>query len=156
MTTSKNPGRSGGSYILILHNSREQTLAVGSLGGIMFSPGWFAYVGSAFGPGGVAARCWHHRGIAGRPHWHIDYLRAVTRLQQIWFSHDPQRREHQWSLLLGRSRGASQPITGFGASDCDCGSHLFQFDSPPSFNGFKRRAYRELEDHGSIRLERVN
>ncbi|MCP4126995.1 MAG: DUF123 domain-containing protein, partial [Gammaproteobacteria bacterium] len=122
---------------------------------ITIQPGWFAYVGSAFGPGGVAARCRHHRNIAESPHWHIDHLRAVTGLQQIWFSHDRQRREHQWAGLLERSRGARNPIAGFGSSDCGCHSHLFHFSSTPSFDGFRWRAYRELNGQAAIRVETI-
>ncbi len=149
------PGRLGGTYVLILHNPREHILEVGSLGCLVFAPGWFAYVGSAFGPGGVAARCQHHLRVSERPHWHIDYLRAASNLEQIWFSHDRQRREHQWSELLGRSRGSRQPVAGFGASDCGCNSHLFHFSSLPSFYGFRRRARRELEGHGVVSIERI-
>ena len=144
-----------GTYVLLLHLFRSASIHVGRLGIVTFPRGYYAYVGSAFGPGGVAARCRHHRLIADRPHWHIDYLRAATRLRQIWFSHDQQRREHQWSVLLGRSRGASLPLVGFGASDCGCSSHLFHFSSTPSFEGFRRRAYRELKGQTTIRVERI-
>ena len=155
MPTSREPDRVAGTYVLILHHDRARSLKVGSLGSIAVDPGWFAYVGSAFGPGGVAARCRHHHLVSDSPHWHIDYLRAVTSLQQIWFSHDQQRREHQWSELLGRSRGAKRPHSGFGASDCDCSSHLFHFCSIPSFEGFRRRAYRELKGQAAIRVEGI-
>ncbi len=153
MAIGKGPEKTAGTYILLLHNSIRQNLLVGSLGAVSIQPGWFAYVGSAFGPGGVAARCGHHRNISQRLHWHIDYLRAATGLEQIWFSYDPQCREHQWSQLLTKSRGARQPIAGFGASDCGCNSHLFYFSSIPSFDGFRRRAYRELKGQAGIRVE---
>jgi Uri superfamily endonuclease len=155
MVISREPERSSGTYVLILRNARQQHLEVGSLGQLVFAPGIFAYVGSAFGPGGVAARCGHHRRISERPHWHIDYLRAATTLEQIWYSHDLLRREHQWSGLLARSRGASRPHPGFGASDCGCHSHLFHYSSVPSFDGFRRRARRELQGQMSIRVEKV-
>ncbi|MEW8259618.1 MAG: DUF123 domain-containing protein, partial [Candidatus Thiodiazotropha taylori] len=75
-----------------MHNPRRQQIQVGRLGLCDFTRGWYLYVGSAFGPGGVAARCAHHRRISPRPRWHIDYLRAVTNLRQIWYSNDPLRR----------------------------------------------------------------
>ncbi len=155
MVISREPERLPGTYVLILHNGSERSLEVGSLGRLDFASGVYAYVGSAFGPGGVAARCAHHRRVSPRPHWHIDYLRAVTTLEQIWFSHDQQAREHQWSGLLENSRGAQQPYAGFGATDCSCMSHLFHFRFQPSFDGFRRRAYRELMGQEAIRIERI-
>jgi Uri superfamily endonuclease len=149
------PDKRSGTYILLLHCAPEQMVAVGRLGRLRLEPGWYAYTGSAFGPGGVAARCKHHRHISERPHWHIDYLRAVTSLRQIWFTHDPQSREHQWSALLEKSRGARQPFAGFGATDCNCDTHLFHFSSPPSFDGFSRRVRRQMKDHSRIMREMV-
>ncbi len=49
------------------------------------------------------------------------------------------RQEHLWAQLLMRSRGARQPLPGFGASDCSCPTHLFFFVAGPSFVGFRRR-----------------
>ena len=125
-------------------------LSVGALGRFAIHPGFFAYVGSAFGPGGVAARCAHHARVALRPHWHIDFLRAVTSVEEIWYSHDRSPREHDWAALLATARGSSRPCPGFGASDCHCSSHLFQFAGPPSFESFRRRAMRRLPDHGAL------
>ncbi len=63
-------------------------METGALGLLDVSPGWYVYIGSAFDPGGVRARCLRHwRG--GRPHWHIDYLRPLCRMQTVWFTHDP-------------------------------------------------------------------
>ena len=139
----------------MLQLASAQQISVGRLGAVQLQPGWYLYVGSAFGPGGVQARCGHHRRISVRPRWHIDYLRAVAELREIWFSHDLQRREHQWASLLGRSRGASFPLPGFGSSDCDCDSHLLFFSNIPSFNGFRTRAYRDLDSRGGIKREIV-
>ena len=45
-----------GTYALVLRVSAPTTLAVGQLGDITFSPGYYVYIGSAHGPGGVKAR----------------------------------------------------------------------------------------------------
>ncbi len=150
---SNEPGSRPGTYVLILEALEDARIAVGRLGDLELMSGWYAYVGSAFGPGGVAARCRHHRQISQRPHWHIDYLRAACELREIWFSHDPQRREHTWAELLKGSRGARQPFAGFGATDCDCGSHLFRFSVCPSFPGFQRRVKRAFPEHQRILRE---
>ena len=63
-------------------------------------PGYYVYLGSALGPGGLRARIAHHQKPSLRPHWHIDYLRAHTRIHGIWFSYDARRREHQWARVV--------------------------------------------------------
>ena len=66
-----------GTYALILRSSSQQTITVGKLGKIKMRKGYYIYVGSAFGPGGVRARVKRHCHIRKPPHWHIDYIRPV-------------------------------------------------------------------------------
>jgi Uri superfamily endonuclease len=126
----------GGAYALILFCSREGLVQIGKLGPLRLRRGFYAYVGSALGPGGVRARIAHHRKLSLRPHWHIDYLRPYTRLDRIWYSYGGARREHRWARVLSGLRGASVPIAGFGSSDCRCKTHLFFFTRGPSFREF--------------------
>ena len=118
-------------------------------------PGYYIYVGSAFGPGGVQARITRHCRRSKPRHWHIDYLRTVAPLREIWFSHDPERREHQWAELVRERRGSQVPQPGFGSSDCDCETHLLYTKQRPSFDGFRRRAYRTVADHAMIKRESI-
>jgi Uri superfamily endonuclease len=140
-----------GTYVLVMEARAPAVITAGRLGQLQIVSGWYAYIGSAFGPGGVAARCGHHLRISARPRWHIDYLRAVSELREIWFSCDSGKREHTWSNLIGKGKGATQPFPGFGASDCDCRSHLFRFSKAPSFRGFRERLYRLVPDHHPVR-----
>ena len=149
------PDSRPGTYVLVLVLDKSCVVQAGRLGELQLEAGWYAYVGSAFGPGGIQARCGHHRQISQRPHWHIDYLRAVARLDAIWFSHDLQRREHQWAQLLSSARGARIPVPGFGSSDCNCLSHLVYLSRPPSFESFRRRVRREIPDSVTIFNELV-
>lgn len=144
------PDRRGGTYLLVMHADRKARIRVGRKRELEVLPGWYAYVGSAFGPGGLAARCRHHRKPAQRPHWHIDYLRTVCELRETWFSHDPQRREHQWAGLLLAGEAGGDVIAGFGVSDCGCRSHLFRFDHPPSFRQFQKALERQFPDHAPL------
>lgn len=139
--------------MLVLQLQSEQRLEVGSLGPLQLKSGWYLYVGSAFGPSGVQARCGHHRKISSRPRWHIDYLRAVAELREIWFSHDPERREHQWAGWVKNQYGTYAPFPGFGSSDCDCESHLLYIAQRPSFDRFRRHAYRTISRHATIKRE---
>jgi Uri superfamily endonuclease len=142
--------------VLVLELNQARCIRVGRLGTFPFPAGWYCYVGSAFGPGGVAARCGHHRRVSARPRWHIDYLRAQCRLREIWYSHDPQSREHQWAELLGRAREARQPVPGFGASDCRCRSHLWYFNQRPGWSAFARRNRMKLPGRPTLKREIVS
>jgi Uri superfamily endonuclease len=128
-----------GTYALIFSSASDQRVEIGRLGRLDFPSGFWVYVGSAFGPGGLKARVAHHRRIAQRPRWHMDYLRPVLQLKEVWFTCDAERREHHWADALGRLRGARIPVAGFGSSDCRCKSHLFSFNARPSFRLFYDR-----------------
>ncbi len=139
-----------GTYALILEATVAREISVGHLGRLRLAPGWYVYVGSAFGPGGLRARCAHHMKVARKPHWHVDYLRAVTRLQAIWLTQDPQPREHQWAEQMARAQEARIPSPGFGSSDCRCVSHLSFHPVRPSFCGFRHRLFRAHPEHSVV------
>lgn len=137
-----------GSYVLILHSATHRCLVVGRLGTLMLVPGYYAYVGSAFGPGGVAARIHHHRTAQERQHWHIDYLKRQLTLAETWFSYGDTKREHQWAALLQRYCSIAMP--GFGASDCRCSSHLFFCSPKPDFEHFNHQTAALYSGHEPI------
>lgn len=119
-----------GTYLLLLECNEEAELSIGKLGNMLTEPGYYLYVGSAFGPGGIRARVNHHKGKALHPHWHIDYLRTAAKLVDAWCVHG-SRCEHEWAYNLMQSEAAAMPLTGFGSSDCDCATHLFCFKRRP-------------------------
>ena len=63
--------------------ARAQQLRIGALGVFDFPPGWYVYIGSAFGPGGITARVTRHARAAKRLHWHIDYLLEHADIEAI-------------------------------------------------------------------------
>jgi len=127
-----------GTYALVLRISRRLEIAVGKLGVFEAQPGLYVYVGSALGPGGLAARIERHCRREKRLRWHVDYLRAVAQLEEVWYAAGKSRRECRWAKALCRMPGASVPMTGVGASDCGCRSHLCFFTMPPSLAGFRQ------------------
>jgi Uri superfamily endonuclease len=127
-----------GTYALILSSSTDFGIQIGRLGTMRLHPAYCVYLGSALGPGGLRARLAHHQKLSPRPHWHIDYLRTHTQIRCIWFSYDVRRREHQWARVVQTMPGAKIPLLGFGASDCDCRSHLYFFNHCPSRFSFQR------------------
>lgn len=113
----------GGTYTLVVAVPERTTIEVGALGPLPFDAGWYAYVGSATGPGGFS-RIARHRELAagerGVRHWHIDYLlgHSETRIDTV------ERTNIEGECAVARAiRGES--VAKFGCSDCDCRSHLF-------------------------------
>ena len=109
-----------GSYVLLLHLPEARTIIIGRLGDIHFRSGYYAYVGSAMG--GFRARLNRHLQQVGRPHWHIDYLRDKASVTGIFLAESEQRHE---CAIANSFEEQLDGITGFGASDCRCRSHLF-------------------------------
>lgn len=121
-----------GVYALILFRPRERRIAVGALGVRRFPAGWYVYVGSACGPGGLRGRVGHHLRGGRMPRWHIDFLRRGACLRELWcLPGAPAEAEHRWAALLAECPGASVPVPRFGASDCRCRAHLFAFRERP-------------------------
>jgi Uri superfamily endonuclease len=137
VATALPPGDPG-TYALVLKASRNQKIPVGRLGRLIVQPGFYVYVGSALGPGGIASRVSRHYRLDKSLRWHIDYLRAVTELDQAWYAIGDTRRECDWAAAVSRIRGAKVPLEGFGASDCRCKSHLFQFCRGPNLRAILR------------------
>lgn len=127
-----------GTYALILRLDEGATIAVGCLGSFTFSSGWYIYLGSARGPGGLAARVARHRRRSKKLHWHVDYLRAHARPAAVWYTLGKEKRECSWAQALAGFDGASMPASGFGASDCHCPAHLIHFAEPPTLAAFIR------------------
>jgi Uri superfamily endonuclease len=137
-----------GTYIIVLYLNKNERIQIGKLGRFEFKKGYYAYVGSAFGPGGLKSRIKRHIGPKKNYHWHIDYLNPAVK--EVWVSDHGERLEHEWAGLLGEI--ATDKILGFGCSDCSCESHLFYFRSfallQKFHNGlYKKRAADIIDSH---------
>jgi Uri superfamily endonuclease len=131
---------------LLLRLDATQPIVVGALGELTFPQGWYLYVGSAQGPGGLRARLARHRRRGDkRLHWHIDYVRAVAALVEVW-THAGERQECAWAAAAAVLPGANVVAPRFGASDCRCPAHLFHFTQRPTAD--------DLECLVQVRLER--
>ena len=116
--------RVGGTYALIVWLDEAQEISVGRLGCFAFPRGYYVYVGSALGPGGLASRLRRHLRKAKRLRWHVDYLLERAEVARALIHCAAQRLECQWAreLLKAAPKGVIAPR--FGSSDCDCLSHL--------------------------------
>ena len=134
-----------GTYALVLHLGRQEEITIGKLGTFVFPAGYYLYLGSALGPGGLEARLARHRRRGKRPRWHIDYLREHARLVEVWSVASGERLECLWARAARKLPGARIPVPGFGSSDCRCPSHLVHFATKPSPALFAERVRVPLQ-----------
>ncbi|WP_075936532.1 DUF123 domain-containing protein [Halosegnis longus] len=112
----------GGTYTLLIRLAAPTDIEVGALGTHRFEAGWYGYTGSALGAGGFSRIDRHAEVATGERdtrHWHIDYLLGhpdATLAADV-------RTEADVECAVARALPAG-PVAGFGASDCDCPSHL--------------------------------
>ena len=109
-----------GSYVLITSLSESLPIAIGNLGTLYFSHGFYAYIGSALR--GYKSRLKHHLSREKRPHWHIDYLLQIATIRDIIICKSIARTECRIAGVLSTK---FESVSGFGTSDCRCKSHLF-------------------------------
>ena len=139
-----------GTYALLLKLDKQEKITVGKLGTFDFPVGYYLYVGSALGPGGLRARLARHRrgsksSLQSRSsrtgkklHWHIDYLLQRAQLIEVWSVASEERLECRWGEVASRLAGAQVPVQGFGSSDCRCPAHLIYFSARPDREQFER------------------
>jgi Uri superfamily endonuclease len=143
-----------GTYVLIAQVLQMKRLDIGSLGRFDIIPGFYAYVGSAFGSGGLRGRIHHHLESTAEPHWHIDYLLRVASPIEVWFTTADRKLEHHWAELMENARGFRVPIPRFGSSDYhrSRASHLFYSKRRPSLRWFREKM---IEVFGGVQVEQV-
>lgn len=138
------------TYALLLTSKITSLVRIGKLGTLKVDPGFYVYIGSAFGPGGLRSRIAHHRKVSTRPHWHINYLRSETSLQSAWYTRDAVKRKHLWAAVMREMPGAIIPLARFGASDCTCPAHLFYFAEMFKETCFEKLISERCAGHGDI------
>jgi Uri superfamily endonuclease len=121
--------RQSGVYALLLEMKQDASLKVGRLGSFPFAAGYYVYLGSAHGPGGLRGRLKHHLSAVKSPHWHLDWLRQAASVKTIVYALSDISHECAWSQEIGRLARVSVPVPGFGSSDCRhaCAAHLYYF-----------------------------
>ena len=72
-----------GTYALVLRISRGLEIPAGRLGTLHVQPGFYVYLGSALGPGGLASRVGRRTMAEEKCRWHIDDLTAVATLDEV-------------------------------------------------------------------------
>lgn len=120
-----------GLYILELVLRQASSLFIGALGEVHFPAGYYGYVGSACGPGGLRGRILRHlRKDGKRLHWHIDYLVDNGDLTGVFWTIETQMNECELAEWFAEVGERFPPH--FGASDCRCPGHLIHLPRPPA------------------------
>lgn len=117
-----------GVYVLKIFLSEKQKIKIGAKGVFDFPAGYYYYCGTA--QRNLQARLKRHGRQEKKFHWHIDYLLAEAKLQEFYTW--PVSREGECRLaryFIDELEG-EVIVPGFGASDCDCKSHLIYFSNP--------------------------
>ena len=115
-----------GVYLLLLFNDKNIKITIGSLGVIEFLHGYYIYIGSAFGKGGLSSRLKRHINIKKKIFWHIDYLldQKSCLLTNIIELITNDKIECKITNMLLNVNYKFNRVPKFGSSDCSCESHL--------------------------------
>ncbi len=139
----QNIPRTPGIYVLILELSKPYHGFAGKLR-VDLEPGTYMYVGSARGPGGLAARIRRHLRREKNLHWHIDYLLQEAEVKVVVYAEtgDPQGEEKLAAQLKKRAVPVAR---GFGCTDKrNDETHLFKACSVEEAVVIACEAVREL------------
>lgn len=112
-----------GIYVLIIRLNKDAAVNIGALGKITFKKGLYAYVGSA--QKNLEQRVQRHLGKEKKKFWHIDYLLDSDAARIVKVLHRQASKAEECRLANDLSQ-TSEPVIGFGCSNCHCKSHLFR------------------------------
>ena len=140
-----------GTCALVLRSDASMCARIGRWGRLNVRPGYYVYVGSALGAGGVLARVSRHCREPKSKHWHIDYLREFSILESVWYRHSSIRLEHRWA----RSSEGMNPAI---ALICCPRSEQHGFFRPKQYCGVKWETNRSRSsyNHPSVLGSVVN
>jgi len=137
-TPKRNRHYSYGAYLLLFYLNTKVLLPLKFSG--YLQPGHYGYAGSAWGSGGLRARCARHLQRKKKRHWHIDWLTShATKITIAAF-----REEYECNLVqkLLTRKEVTTALKGFGNSDCTtCSSHLLVLPSNFSLNHLKQPSF---------------
>ena len=138
-----------GTYVLLAGLNQTKRIEIGRLGAFDLVPGFYAYVGSAHGAGGLRARIQHHLESAAHPHWHIDYLLLWAVPIEVWYAIADRKLEQDWAEFLNQSPIFRAPIPRFGSSDYRRSrtTHLFFAKRRPTFSWFRQQMTERFESN---------
>ncbi|WP_227376621.1 GIY-YIG nuclease family protein [Haladaptatus halobius] len=131
-----------GTYTLLVELVRPATIEFGAKGAMELDSGRYAYTGSAFGQGGFSRVDRHARVASGENdarHWHVDYLLGHPDAR---LAGDVRTPDEDVECAVARNLSDEvRSVSGIGASDCDCGTHLHYASDRDALERAVRRAH---------------
>lgn len=116
-----------GIYLLEIYLSSCKVIKIGKKGSFSFPAGYYYYAGSA--QQSLKARIKRHLSDEKKLHWHIDYLLQEAELNKYYTWPLAKEAECRLALIISKYFQGKITLEGFGASDCNCNSHLFYVDT---------------------------
>lgn len=110
-------------YLAFFEIDEKKSIEIGALGKEQFEPGTYIYVGSAMN--NVEKRLERHFSSTENKYWHIDYFSANAKHLDSFILPESSEYECVMAKIL---ESFCESIENFGASDCNCDSHLFRFN----------------------------
>ena len=145
-----------GTYTLVFAIPEPIAVEAGALGVRELPAGEYVYTGSALGSGGFSRIDRHRRVAAGDHdvrHWHVDYLGGHERVSLAAVERLGGGRDEECRLAreLAAAAADGDPVAGFGASDCECPSHLAHFEGVAAAETAVATAYDGIREGDGIR-----
>lgn len=112
-----------GAYALVINLAGPLVLEIPRYAGSRLPAGRYVYCGSAYGPGGIAARVRRHCRTDKKLRWHVDHLTRTGTVVDVV----PVVGGRECVLLAAAltTPGAHVPLHRFGSMDCtSCRAHL--------------------------------
>ncbi|WP_456341689.1 GIY-YIG nuclease family protein [Thermovibrio sp.] len=142
-----------GTYLLEFYLSGELSFSVRSGKFFTLQKGFYVYVGSAFGSGGIPSRLTRHLKREKKKHWHLDFITTSPLFSPELVVLLPGLRVECMVASLISSLHGSFPVDSFGSSDCSCPSHLFLVDDFGEVNGLICREFEGVKILKTNQLE---
>ncbi|MEO2065814.1 MAG: GIY-YIG nuclease family protein [Desulfurobacteriaceae bacterium] len=139
------PDKLKGTYVLEFSILQELSFRVRSGKEFSLLPGLYAYVGSAFGSGGIPSRLYRHLKREKKRHWHLDFITTSPLFSPELVVLLPGLRVECRVASLISSLPGSFPVASFGSSDCSCPSHLFLVNDFGEVNGLICREFEGVK-----------
>ncbi len=114
-----------GNYILQMELRGSAEIAIGAARKHTFIAGFYLYIGSAYGGGGMQSRINRHLDKEKKLHWNIDYLTNRANIVSVWTITPPASIEHTIAARIFKNNILTAAMERFGSADCNCATHLF-------------------------------
>lgn len=121
-----------GSYLLLMKLAESTKPGIPHLQDFVFPVGYYLYIGSAHGPGGLNARVGRHIRKEKKVHWHIDHLTKVAPVYCTILITVPVKLESSMTEYLMKT--SLNPVPGFGCGDSYDFTHLFYDEKKKNFD----------------------